>query len=438
MRVGVFGLGYVGCVTGACLAHMGHSVCGVDIAREKVELINRGHSPVVETGLERLTARAVRRGRLRASLDPSDGVEDSEVSIVCVGTPSKSDGSANLSHVLHAVRDIGRALRPSSKFHTVVVRSTIPPGSMEGKVIPALERSSGKKAGRDFGVCFQPEFLREGSSVEDFLHPPKNVFGCNEPRSVRTLLALWRPIKAPVFLTSLKVAEVLKYVDNAFHALKVCFANEVGALCKSLGVDSHEVMRIFVRDTKLNISPLYLRPGFAFGGPCLPKDLRALCSLGRKARVQTPLLSSLLESNARHLGRALELILATGKKKVGILGLAFKSDTDDLRESPAGELVKRLLRAGKQVKVYDPQVRLERLLGANRALVERELPQLPRLLARSLSEVLATSEAIVLVGNRPEFHAGIQKMKPGQILIDLVRLPAPPPRRQVKYEGICW
>jgi len=417
---------------------MGHTVCGVDVSPAKVDMINRGQSPVLEKGLDRLIARLVRRGRLHASREPREAMRDSEVSMVCVGTPSKSDGSANLDHVLRAVQDIGQAFRSLRRYHTVVVRSTIPPGTMENTVIPVLERSSGKRAGHDFGACFQPEFLREGSSVSDFLHPPKTVLGCSDARSVKALLTLWRPIKAPVFVTSPKVAEMVKYADNAFHALKICFANEMGALCKSLGIDSHEVMEIFTQDKKLNISPLYLRPGLAFGGPCLPKDLRALCSVARAADVEIPLVSSILESNCIHLRRATELVLATGRKKVGVLGLAFKSDTDDLRESPACALVRSLVRAGKQVKVFDPLVRLERLIGANRAFVQKELPQLSRLLAGSWSDLLAWSEVVVVAGSHPEFLAAIRQLQNTQLLIDLVRLPGGLFRSQPNYRGVCW
>ncbi|MCJ7501680.1 MAG: nucleotide sugar dehydrogenase [Acidobacteriia bacterium] len=438
MRISVFGLGYVGCVTGACLARMGHEVCGVDISAAKVDSINQGHSPVAEKGLERLVSRAVRAGKLRATLEPAEAVAGAVLSLVCVGTPSGRKGEANLDYVLRAADDIARALRYTRRYHTVAVRSTVPPGTLETCVIPRLERVARKRAGRDFGVCFHPESLREGSSIHDFFHPPKTVIGSYDARSARRLIELWRPIKAPVFVTSLRVAEMVKYADNAFHALKVAFANEIGALSKSLEIDSHEVMKIFVRDTKLNISPLYLKPGLAFGGPCLPKDLRALCAVARRARLEVPLLSSVLESNSRHLQRATQLVLATGRQKVGILGLVFKSDTDDLRESPACALVKSLLRAGKEVRVYDPRVRPERLIGANRDFVERELPQLSRLLAQSLQEVLASSEVIVVAGTHPEFPDGIRALKKRQILIDLVRLSPRSVPSVTRSVGLCW
>ena len=438
MRIAVFGLGYVGCVTGACLVRMGHRVCGVDISPAKVGLINKGHSPVVEKGLERLVSQAVRAGKFRASLQTQEAVQQSDLSLVCVGTPSRKNGSANLDDLLRAAGEIGCALRSKRRFHTVAVRSTVPPGTMENVVIPELERTARQKAGRDFGVCFHPEFLREGSSVFDFFHPPKHVIGSADLPSAKRLLELWRPIKAPLFVTSLRVAEMVKYVDNVFHALKVCFANEVGALCKSLGMDSHEVMNIFLQDTKLNISPLYLKPGFAFGGPCLPKDVRALCWLGRRAGLNTPLLASVLDSNSQHLDRAIELVLATKKKRVGVLGLVFKSDTDDLRESPACTLVKGLLEAKREVKIFDPQVRLSRLLGANRAFVEKELPQLPRLLTSSLREFLAFGEVFVVTGILPEFQQGLRNLRGGQVVIDLVRLPLATTPPHVRVQGLCW
>jgi GDP-mannose 6-dehydrogenase len=305
-------------------------------------------------------------------------------------------------------------------------------------VIPALERNARKKVGAGFEVCFNPEFLREGSSIEDFFHPSRTVVGVARARGAEKLLQLWRPIKAPLFVTSLRVAEMVKYTDNAFHGLKVAFANELGALAKSLGIDGHEVMRIFIEDRKLNISSLYLKPGFAFGGPCLPKDLRALARAGKARGLETPLLEGILRSNDRHLERARDLVLATGKRRVGVLGLVFKSDTDDLRESPSCKLVKGLLESGRKLKVYDPQVDVQRLLGANRAYVESELPELPQLLAGSLEEVLAASQVIVIAGTHPEFAGVAGKLKRGQRAIDLVGLLEPVTNPRVPIEGLCW
>jgi GDP-mannose 6-dehydrogenase len=438
MRIAVFGLGYVGCVTGAGLARMGHDVCGVDISPAKVRLINDGRAPLRERGIERLVAQVVRAGRFRACREAAQAVEHAEVSLVCVGTPSRRSGEANLEDVLRAATEIGASLRHRRESHTVAVRSTVPPGTTEGFVIPALERSARKKAGVGFQVCFHPEFLREGSSINDFFHPPRNIIGIHHPRGALHFVKLWQPIKAPLYLTSLKVAEMVKYADNAFHALKVAFANEIGAVSKSLGIDGREVMHILAEDRKLNISPLYLKPGFAFGGPCLPKDLRALARLGRNGGLETPLIEGILESNLRHLDRALELVLGTGKRRIGVLGLVFKSDTDDLRESPACQLVKELVAARRDVKVYDPQVELERLIGANRAYVESELPELPRLLARSLNEVLAASDVIVVAGTHPQFAAAPRKLRRNQTAIDLVGLLGSAPVSRVSVEGLCW
>jgi GDP-mannose 6-dehydrogenase len=400
-------------------------------------MINAGISPVVEVGMGELVARAVRAGRLRASLRTAEAMAGAQLSMICVGTPPRSDGRANLGHVLRAIEEVGEALRPGRRSHLLVLRSTVPPGTVESVVIPALEKSARRKVGRGLRVCFQPEFMREGTSVADFFHPPRTVIGANDAPSARTLTKLWQPVAAPLFVTSIRIAETIKYVDNAFHALKVSFANEIGSLCKSLAVDSHEVMRIFVEDRKLNLSPAYLRPGFAFGGPCLPKDLRALCALGREAHLQLPLLKGVLASNAQHLRRAVDLVLATGKRKIGILGLAFKAETDDLRESPACRLVQVLLRKGREVSVYDPQVKPERLVGANRDFIARQLPELPHLLVRSAAELIHSSEVLVLTSARPEFQRVLGQRKRAQILVDLVGLPFLQHARSTKVHTLC-
>ncbi len=438
MRIAVFGLGYVGCVTGACLARMGHTVHGVDISVTKVRMLNSGHSPVLEKGLEGLVAQVVDEGKLRATLDPAEALERADISLVTVGTPSRRDGSVNLDHVGAALECIGRSLRRTKKFHVVAVRSTIPPGTTEKLVIPAVERVSREKVGRDFGVCFHPEFLREGSSIHDFFHPPLTVLGAGDPRTARRLTMLWKPIKAPLFVTSFKAAEILKYADNCYHALKVAFANEMGSLCKQFDVDGREVMRIFVQDTKLNISPLYLKPGFAFGGPCLPKDVRALEWLARESGLHFPLIENILPSNSRHLERAVNLILSAKRKRIGVLGLVFKSDTDDLRESPACALVKKLITAGKQVKVYDPRVQLDRLLGANQSFIRKELPELPRLLTESYEELVRVSDVIVLAGNHPEFRTALARLKKGTVLVDLLGLEENLEAVGRRSRGIAW
>jgi len=438
MRIAVFGLGYVGCVSGSCLARMGHQVWAVDISPAKVEMINQGHAPLKERGVERLVSQMVHSGKLRATEDPAEAIEASEISIVAVGTPSRKDGGANLDYVSRAVAEIGTALRRHRGSHTVAVRSTVPPGTMEQVVIPVLEQSAGRETGARLEICFLPEFLREGSSIKDFFRPPHTIIGVPHPGAARQIVKLWQPIKAPLYVTSLKVAEMLKYADNAFHALKVSFANEIGAICKALGIDGREVMRIFAEDRKLNLSPLYLKPGFAFGGPCLPKDLRALANLGEEGGIDVLLVTSILKSNLRHLHRARDLILATGKKRLGVLGLVFKSDTDDLRESPACQLVRLLVAAKKQVRIYEPQVDLERLIGANRAYVEEVLPDLPRMLVPTLDAVLAASEVVVIAGTHPEFAGAARRLRKNQVAVDLVGLAPAGPTWRRAIEGLCW
>ncbi|HEV2245541.1 MAG TPA: nucleotide sugar dehydrogenase [Terriglobia bacterium] len=422
MKIAILGLGYVGSVTGACLAQMGHMVTGVDVSATKVRLLNSGQSPVLEQGLDGMVRNMVAEGRFRATLDPAEALDGADLSLVAVGTPSRRDGSANLDHVASALGGIGRSLRTARKFHVVGIRSTVPPGTTESLVVPTLQRISRKRPGLDFGVCFHPEFLREGSSIHDFFNPPRTVLGTSDSRTARRLIRMWRPVKAPVFVTSFKAAEILKYADNSFHALKVSFANEIGSLCRRFDISSEEVMEMFVQDTKLNVSPLYLKPGFAFGGPCLPKDVRALGRLARESGLNLPLIQNILPSNARHLDRAVDLVLSLKRQRIGVLGLVFKSDTDDLRESPACELVKRLIAARKTVRVYDPRVRLDRLLGANQSFIRKELPLLPRMMMASCAELIRTSELIVLAGSHPEFQAGIKGLTKDKIIVDLVGL----------------
>src|SRR6266536_3088747 len=343
MKLSVFGLGYVGCVSAACFAKEGHEVLGVDVNPTKVEITNRGDSPIVEAGMSELTREMVGTGRLRATTDTAKAIENSELSLVCVGTPSNANGSLDLTYVRRVCEEIGSTLRTKDARHVIVIRSTMLPGTIEGVVVPTLEQHSGKQVGKDFGVCINPEFLREGTSLKDFYAPPFTLIGADDEESTGTLQNLYSGIDAPVLATSVKTAEMVKYVCNCFHALKVTFANEIGNICKGLGIDSHEVMDLFCRDTKLNISPYYLKPGFAFGGSCLPKDLRALNYRAKEVDLELPLFESILPSNETHLRRAVEMILNTGKNRIAVLGLSFKAATDDLRESPQVQSVKRLL-----------------------------------------------------------------------------------------------
>jgi GDP-mannose 6-dehydrogenase len=437
MRIAIFGLGYVGCVSAACLARDGHDVIGVDVNSEKVAALNAGSSPIVEPGLAPMITAARQAGRLRATVDGGEALAASALSFVCVGTPSAAGGALDLQFVRRVCEQIGAALRETAVRHTVVLRSTMLPGSTERVAVPILEQTSGRRAGTDFGVCYNPEFLREGSAVHDFYEPPRVVIGQLDAASGDALAGAYAAVTAPSVRTDLRTAEMVKYADNAFHALKVAFANEIGNLCKALGVDSHQVMEIFVLDTRLNLAPAYFKPGFAFGGSCLPKDLRALIQRARELNVDGPLLPAALASNEQQKQRGFELIRRTGCKKIGILGLSFKPDTDDLRESPAVELVELLVGKGYSVAVYDRNVSLSALVGSNRAYIERELPHLSALLHPRLDDVLTHAEVLVITNRDPEFTQVLNRLRPDQRVIDLVRiLPERAPSGQ--YEGICW
>ncbi len=437
MRVSVFGLGYVGCVSAACLAKEGHDVVGVDVNPTKVEIINWGRSPIVEAGMSELIEEMVGAGRLRATTNTAEAVEASEVSLICVGTPSNPNGSLDLTYVKRVCENIGDALKEKARRHTVVIRSTMLPGTIEGVVVPTLEEHSGKKAGKDLGVCMNPEFLREGSSLKDFYAPPFTLIGADDPESAGIAGNLYSGIDAPLFVTALKTAEMVKYVCNCFHALKVGFANEIGNICKGLGIDSHDVMNVFCQDTKLNLSSYYLKPGFAFGGSCLPKDLRAINYKAKELDVEVPVLSSILPSNRLQVERALNLVLRTGKKRVGVLGLSFKAGTDDLRESPMVTLIEALIGKGLQLAIYDRDVSLARLFGANKEYIEREIPHISQLLRSSIDDVLVDCEVIVIGNKSAEFRQVEQKLSPSQALIDLVRLFDKTSSGE-SYQGICW
>ncbi|MGH3794621.1 MAG: nucleotide sugar dehydrogenase [Pseudonocardiaceae bacterium] len=440
----IFGLGYVGCVSAACFASRGHRVIGVDPNPQKTGLLRDGIAPIVEERIGELTARVLASGLLSVQDDPVAAVHDTDVTLVCVGTPSAPNGELSTGYLERATEEIGRALatkKPATgkTWHVVVYRSTMIPGTCEGLLIPILERASGLRAGVDFGVCLNPEFLREGTSVHDFLEPPKTVVGETDARSGAIVMGLYDGLPGPRFRVPIAVAEMTKYVDNSFHALKVAFANEIGALCRPLGLDSHAVMDVFLADTKLNVSPTYLRPGFAFGGSCLPKDVRALCHLGRRRDVDLPLLSNLLTSNEAHLRRAVDLVISSGRRRVGMLGLSFKPGTDDLRESPLVELAEYLLGKGYDLKIYDAGVALSRLMGANQAYLAERLPHIGQLLTDDLHEVLGHAEICIVGVRSPEVIAAVEKVLPGTLLVDLVRLPDAQTRRgDHDYSGIGW
>lgn len=436
--VSVFGLGYVGCVSSACFAKEGHQVIGVDVSAAKVAMITAGTATIVENGIGPLVAEMVAAGRLSATTDSADAVHRSDISLVCVGTPSRSNGSIDLRFVERVCEEIGAAIGTKSARHTVVIRSTVLPGTTERLVIPTLERASGKKAGSDFGVCMNPEFLREGTSIRDFYEPPFTLIGTADRESGNSVAALYSAIKAPLHITATGVAEMIKYACNCFHGLKVGFANEVGNICKAFGVDSHEVMRLFCLDTKLNLSPAYLKPGFAFGGSCLPKDLRAITYHAGTADVPTPILSATLESNRLQVTRAYDMVRATGSRNVGVLGLAFKDGTDDLRESPMVSVVEMLIGKGVKLSIYDRDVSEARLIGANREYIEREIPHIWSLMRNSIDDVIDQSEVIVIGNASKEFRQIEPKVRSGQIVIDLVRAFGPRVSGANGYQGISW
>jgi GDP-mannose 6-dehydrogenase len=430
MRVSVFGLGYVGSVSAASFAADGHTVIGVDVNADKVASVNAGRSPIVEPGLDELLARAVS--------DTADAIADSEVSLLCVGTPSRRNGSLDLTYLERVAEQAGAALRDKSSYHVVVVRSTVLPGTTHQVVIPALERQSGKKYGEGFGVSVNPEFLREGTALKDFRKPPLTLVGHNHAVDASGTIALYQSIDAPLVSTSIRVAEMMKYTSNTWHALKVTFANEIGNLCKRLGIDSHEVMDIFCRDEKLNLSSYYLKPGFAFGGSCLPKDVRALQYRAKEVDVDLPVISQILPSNRMQIQQAFDQVMETGKKKIGLLGFSFKAGTDDLRESPIVILAEELLGKGCSLCIYDKNVSLAKLVGANKEYIEKQIPHLSSLLCNTIDEVIDKSEVIVVGNQSPEFGEALTRTRSDQIVIDLVRLPIYGSLLQADYRGICW
>ncbi|MGZ0020673.1 nucleotide sugar dehydrogenase [Nitrosomonas sp. wSCUT-2] len=436
MKISIFGLGYVGTVSAGCLATDGHFVIGVDPNKTKVDLINQGTSPIVEKDIGEMIAAAVKNNQLRATLDVRDAVMNSDISLVCVGTPSQLNGNLDLSHVRKVCEQIGAALKDKSDFHVVVARSTMLPGSMRNVVIPALESFSGKKAGSDFGVCNNPEFLREGTAVFDYYNPPKTVIGETDTKAGELLMQLYAKMAAPLIRTGVETAEMVKYADNTWHAVKVAFANEIGNLCKAEGIDGHKVMEIFCQDTKLNLSPYYMKPGFAFGGSCLPKDVRALMYKGKSLDIDLPLINAILPSNQRQIEKGIKMIAEKGNKKIGILGFSFKAGTDDLRESPLVNVIEYLIGKGYELKLYDKNVNLAALTGANQDYILNHIPHISKLMASSMDEVLNFAETIVIGNGAAEFRNVPNELKSGQVVVDLVRIV--PNQSGDRYDGICW
>jgi len=436
MKVSIFGLGYVGVVSAGCLASDGHDVIGVDPNRTKVDLVNQGVTPIIEKDIGEMIAKSVQVGRLRATMSVEEAVLASDLSLICVGTPSQLNGNLDLTYVRRVCEEIGAALRRKAAFHVVVARSTMLPGSMRNVVVPTLEEASGKKAGVDFGVCNNPEFLREGTAVYDYYHPPKTVIGETDARAGQMLVDLYAKMDAPLVRTDVETAELVKYADNNWHALKVAFANEIGNIAKAVGVDGHKVMNIFCQDTKLNLSAYYMKPGFAFGGSCLPKDVRALTYKARSLDLDLPLLNAILPSNQRQIERAIDMIVAKGHRKVGVLGFAFKAGTDDLRESPMVEVVEYLIGKGYDLRLYDRNVTMAALTGANRDYILNHIPHISRLMVNSVAEVVDFADTVVIGNGASEFRGVPSSLRQGQVVVDFVRIADRTSGSD--YDGICW
>jgi GDP-mannose 6-dehydrogenase len=437
VNISIFGLGYVGAVSAVCLAKQGHRIIGVDTNPVKVSLINSGVAPIVEPGIDALLQQAVSEGRLSATTNLTEAVQHTDLSLVCVGTPSSPNGSLNLDQVFRVAEQTGQALRLKTAYHGLVIRSTVLPGTVD-KAAAIIARESGKQLGRDFGVADNPEFLREGTSVFDFENPPYTVVGGSDETIVSMLAEMYRGINAPFHAVKIREAEILKYACNAFHAVKVTFANEIGAISKKLGIDSHAVMKIFVEDTKLNISPYYLKPGFAFGGSCLPKDVRAITYESRRLDIATPLLQSLVPSNEAQVQRVISWVMQTKRKKIGVLGLSFKQDTDDLRESPIVSVVETLIGKGYDLSIFDANVNLARLMGANKEYIEQGIPHISSLMKGSIDEVLNHAEVILIANKGAGFREVLDTLKPNQLVYDMVRITEDRNIPNGHYEGICW
>lgn len=438
MKVSIFGLGYVGAVSAACLAKEGHTVVGVDVDPYKLDLIRQGKAPIVEANLEPYLKQAVESGRLTVTDDATEAVHNTEISLLCVGTPSKENGDLRTDYLERVARQIGEALITKPEYHIVVIRSTILPGTAEEVVLPILEEASGKRVNEHFGLAVNPEFLREGTAIADFYDPPFTVVGALQETDAEKVAALYESVKAQMFLVSIRTAETIKYACNAFHALKITFANELGMLCKAEGVDSHEVMRVFGADTKLNISPKYLTPGFAFGGSCLPKDLRALTYRARSNDLELPMLEGILPSNRRQIEEVAKSIVRLRRRKVGLFGLSFKPGTDDLRESPLVELAEQLIGKGYRLLIHDPNVSYAALYGSNKAFIEREIPHIREILREDAREVIQHAEVLVIGHLDPATREVIlAENRDTQVVLDLARALTPEALRG-RYVGLYW
>jgi len=436
--ISVFGLGYVGAVSLACLARDGHAMIGVDIDSNKLELLRRGQAPIVEAGIQELTRAVMDSGAVRVTDSVREAILATDLSFVCVGTPATANGNQDLTAITRIAEQIGAVLPEKSSRHVIVIRSTVKPGTVEEVIQPALERASGLKCGRDFSLCFQPEFLREGTSIHDYDHPPLTIVGSDDPYAVSVLRSVFGHLPCEFVHTSVRTAEMVKYACNAFHAVKVTFANEIGRISQSLGVDPHDVMRLVCMDRQLNISPAYLRPGFAFGGSCLPKDLKALLYAAKTRDVELPMLASVLPSNAAHIEHAIDAVLSSGKRSVAMVGLSFKSGTDDLRESPFVIMAERFIGKGLKLCIYDPEVNISRLIGANRRFIEESIPHIASLMTTDLEALIREAEVLVVAMKSPEVLAALEThLRPDQLLLDIAVLPNREAYR-ARYLGMCW
>ena len=439
MKISIFGLGYVGVVSGACIAESGHEVIATDIDPIKVKCIQDGHSPIIEPGLSELIAKNVAKGSLKATMSCEEAIMNSDISLICVGTPSNEDGSLMLDYIKSVCSQIGAVLKKKKAWHSVVLRSTVVPGTARNIAIPVLEETSGKRAGVDFGYGNNPEFLRESTAIYDYLNPPKIVIGALDDKTAQAVSAIYKGIEAPEVITEIEIAEGVKYADNAWHAMKICFANEIGNIMKEHGVDSHKVMDIFCMDTKLNISTVYLKPGFAFGGSCLPKDIRALRASAIQKGLKTPIFDSMLTANKEQVNRAYQMVLKSGKKKIAMLGLAFKAGSDDLRESPLVSLADLLIADGFELSIYDPSVsQAANMVGANQKYIREGIPHISRCLVSTPEELMEKAELCIVGNHGEDFSQILEKANDDVHIIDLVRLKNPASEEREAYTGICW
>lgn len=435
MEVSIFGLGYVGCVSLGCLAQNGHSVIGVDVVKNKVDLINLGKPTIVEKDIDKIIHEQFKNGRIKATMNYKEAVKSSDISLICVGTPSSPHGQLDLRYVFKVAEEIGEAIKNKKGFHVVAIRSTVFPGTNK-KVGEIIESVSGKKRNSDFGIVSNPEFLREGTAVKDYYNPPVTVLGSDSERALEIMVKLYKDLNGPIEKVQIEVAEIIKYINNSFHALKITFANEVGNICKKLNIDSHEVMRLFVMDKQLNISPYYLKPGYAYGGSCLPKDLKGLRTIAHDQYLLTPVLTAIEESNIYQKQLAYDMVVETRKKKIGIIGLSFKAGTDDLRYSPTVELAERLLGRGYKIAIYDKNVNYTRLTGTNKDYIDYHLPHLSKLISGDLDSVVNFSEVLLITQKDTNINNKFYEKHSDKIFIDFINIR--PDTTKVSYEGICW